>query len=80
MSANTTTPGGVFVREQIGSGLTQWLKVYSYFYDGESYDYVYEVGPNANTEQQAEDMALVNGYHIRAQRNFLRDVSLKVMQ
>lgn len=71
---------GAFMRECIVSGMTLWIKVYSFFYGGEVYEYAYEVGPNSDTLKNAEDLALRKAFALRAQLNFLRDATLETKQ
>jgi hypothetical protein len=72
--------GATLLRETLVSGLTMWLKLYSFHHDGEVYEYVYEVCSNSDTQQQAHDIATRNSFGLRAQTNFLMDVDMKKVQ
>lgn len=53
-----------------------WVFLVTFVFDGEPFDYVYEVGPLSLTEPDAKAVADRSQFMRRAQGAFLRDVHL----
>lgn len=53
-----------------------WVFLVTFVYDGEPFDYVFEVGPLNISEPDAQALAQRSGYLLRARRLFLAEVHL----
>ena len=66
----------LFAYERLVPTVATWVFLVTFFFDGEAYDYLFEVGTLDTTEQQAADLSKLAGFRLRARSNFLRDVEL----
>jgi hypothetical protein len=78
MSADARTQPGAFVREQLIGGLAEWYMLFSFWFDGETYEYAYSCGSNWRTEAQAAAISGSEGHRLIAQSRFLAEVPLEV--
>lgn len=76
MKGDERTPTAAFFRWVLVPGMTHWVMLYQFCYDGEWYEYPHECGSVMYTVKNAEDTALRQGHVLAAQRSFLRDVPL----
>lgn len=53
-----------------------WMYFVTFWFDGEPFDYLFEIGPVSMAEEAAQAIADRGGLLKRAQRDFLRDVHL----
>lgn len=65
---------GVYIHEMLIPGPNGWIKAFSFFFDGESYDYAFEVASKDASQQDALDNARMMHATHRARKAFLRDV------
>lgn len=73
---SSETPKPIIVSTRCVPSLLAWVLFVTYFYDGEPYDYMFEVGTVLIPEDQAKALVARNNYEQRAQAMFLRDVNL----
>lgn len=74
----TLSSPALYVHEIVTVTAAGWMQFFSFMCNGESYDYMFEVGAPNDTEQQARDQARRLQTLIRARRNFMRDVELNM--
>ncbi len=66
------TPVVTFAR--VVPSFLAWMYLVTFFYNGEPFDYIFEAGAQSLTESQAQANVLRNGYFLKAQAMFLREV------
>ena len=66
----------LYVHELYAVNTEGWAVLYSFFYDGESYDYGFGIGDPRMTERQARDQCVRLGIPHRARQAFMRDVEI----
>ena len=69
---------GVFVHSRLVQSYTAWIKLYTVYFDGETYDYLIDVGDASLPESQVEATIKRQGGDSQVLLKFLRDVELKV--
>lgn len=53
-----------------------WMYFVTFWFDGEPFDYLFEIGPVSMAEDAAQAVVDRSDFFQRAQRNFLREVHL----
>lgn len=70
------TACGAFMQDLLICTYAGWLKVITYFFDGEAYDYHYPLGSANQTGREVQARAIAAGCEQAAEYQFLTDVAL----
>lgn len=69
-------PSPVITITRCVPSLVAWMYFVTFWFDGEPFDYLFEVGPVSMREDAAQAIVARSDFFRRAQQNFLRDVHL----
>ena len=69
--------GSVLTNARLVGNHMGWFFLVTLYYEGEPFDYMYEMGDLRLTEREAQDVVKSEQCMLRAQVSFLRDVDLK---
>jgi hypothetical protein len=70
------TACGVHVQDLLLCSYAGWVKVITYFFDGEAHDYHYPLGTARQTLREAQARAIAAGCEDAAEHQFLHDVEI----
>jgi hypothetical protein len=72
----TKTAHGMVTLDEMTCSSLVWLRIITFFYDGEPYEYTCHVGRAWMTEDEAHHHSRVQRHMDRAQKQFIEEVQL----